>query len=415
MAYCVYCGNQNITDAAFCSACGKPLASPPSAKDDSPPGEPLAPVEHPSEPQAPQPAVNSPRPPGAPNDPPVDVPTAGVIGSASVVQVSAAAEPPMGTFNKAKRPLFRKPLARDWTFWLFVVLAAIGSVQTVYRTGSGYGNWTVGAIVIGGAIDILIPLAFSFLVFAVIPAFIRKLVLLPRDKKALREAPTDLTPAWHPDPLKLSEHRWWDGTKWTNATAPQPSKKARWLAPAVVVVLVVEMLIVFSAGLATGTANGGSSSGGSGGSSAQSNAALMVNASFLGLADAVQKYNSIRIDPNAPLANITEVKAAFDTIETNYMELGGALPAVKSQNELGFGAPNIDKLKALVTALGPFIQTRKDYYAGLEACGPLTDGRQPTMCDESVFAKSEKPMVDSIPPVATAWEAVIASMPDTSN
>lgn len=415
MAFCVYCGSENITDAAFCSSCGKPIAGPkavPSeqealvAAQQEPQPETAAPQPEPDTP----PVVSAPEPAPAPSTPdpaPAQPPVVTQAVAAAAVEVPAA-----DTFKKAKRPLFRRPLAKDWTFWLFAAVAAIGSVQTVYRTGSNYAGWSTWAILTGGALDIVFPLAFSFLVFAIVPAFIRKLVFMPRDKKALREAPADLAPAWHPDPLKLAEHRWWDGTQWTKATAPQSSKKARWVAPLVVILIVIEMLIVFAAGLATGTANGGS---GSGGSSGQSNAALIVNASFLGLAESVQKYNNIKVDMNAPLANIAEVKTAFDEVETNYIELSGSLPAVKSQSELGFGAPNIDKLKALVVALGPWIQTRKDYYAGLESCGPLTDGRQPTACDQTVFSQSEKPMVDSIGPVATAWQAVIDSMPKSNN
>jgi hypothetical protein len=137
----------------------------------------------------------------------------------------------------------------------------------------------------------------------------------------------------------------------------------------------------------------------------------MVGLAFTGLAEATQAYNGIQVNPNAPFSNLPEVKAAFDKVETNYLELNGALPSIKTQGELGEGAPDLGKLREFVAAMGPWIQTRKDYYTALEACAPITASRQPTECDVSVFDQYEKPMVDSIQPVATSWESVVASIP----
>jgi len=35
----------------------------------------------------------------------------------------------------------------------------------------------------------------------------------------MHDPPSDPMPAWHPDPMGLHEHRWWDGTTWTQFVA----------------------------------------------------------------------------------------------------------------------------------------------------------------------------------------------------
>jgi len=38
------------------------------------------------------------------------------------------------------------------------------------------------------------------------------------------DAPAPPTPGWHPDPLLANTMRFWDGTNWTDQTAPAPAK-----------------------------------------------------------------------------------------------------------------------------------------------------------------------------------------------
>jgi hypothetical protein len=325
--------------------------------------------------------------------------------STAVDELSAV---PVAT-GKPKRPLLISPLIRDWTFWLFVVVAAIGGTQSLYRTGRSYSNASASMVVSAGGMDVLISLVGGAVVFCLLPATIRKVVHLRKDRKAWASRPSDDSAGWKPDPAHIAEQRWWSGSAWTNATLPEkkPGRGYLW----VLLGLAVLTVVVFMAGLGSGPANGQSPTRDDG---LSSNAALAVGASFNGLATSLQDYGKIPIDPNAPFTNIMEVKSAFEKVETNYLELKGALPAITSQAELGAQAPDLQKLKAFVAAMGPYVEARKAYYTALEACGPLNSGRAPTDCDVNAFDAAEKSMVDSIQPVATTWEAVIASIPKAS-
>lgn len=325
-------------------------------------------------------------------------------GSEKCIKCSlGVATPTSSDLNKpAKRTLFIHPISKDWTYWLFLVLVALTGAQNNFWQGSQNSGSALGAAMVTGVFAITIYLVSSFLLFAVLPAFIRKLFLSRRDRKALDVHPTTDTAGWHQDPLDPNGQRWWDGHIWTQATLPRLkllNTVSKLLAGAIVAVLVV----AFGAGMASNPSTNSTNS---------SNAMMMVGLAFEDLATAAQNYNSIRIDPADPLGNLAEVQDAFLDIRTNHTLLKGALGSVANQEELGAGAPSLESLNAMIEAMDPYIQIRSDYYEAIEQCSPIVPDREVTDCDLDVFAEYERPMVDSIAPVATTWEAVFASIPN---
>jgi hypothetical protein len=273
--------------------------------------------------------------------------------------------------------------------------------QNNYWQGSLNSDPALGAALVTGVFGITIFLVSSFLLFAMLPAFIRRLVLSSRDRKALSVHPPTDSPGWHQDPLDPKGHRWWNGQIWTQAMLPT-FKLLNTVSKSLAGVIVVILIVAFGAGLVS---NLGSNSTNS------SNATMMVNLAFEDLAIAAQEYNSIQINPTDPLGNVSELRDAFLDIEMNYTLLMGALGSVTSQSELGTGAPSLESLNGMIAALGPYVQIRSDYFNALEQCSPIVPNRGVTDCDSNVFADYERPLVDSIALVATTWEAVFASIP----
>lgn len=109
---------------------------------------------------------------------------------------------------------------------------------------------------------------------------------------------------------------------------------------------------------------------------------------------------------------MVDAREAFGDVETSYVLLSGALPAATTQSDLGPGAPDLGALRDFVDALGPYVQTRLDYYAAMDECGPMTATRPWGECELNTYDEWEKPMVDSIPPVVEAFETVVGSIPE---
>lgn len=328
-------------------------------------------------------------------------------GSVKCIKCSLGIAPPVSREQSkpARRRLFVHPITKDWTFWLFLVFAVLGGVQTNYRQGSmnstGNSAGGVGAALIDVVFLTSLSLALTFLFCATLPAFIRKLFYLSGDRRALGIHPPTDSGGWHQDPLDSRRQRWWNGQIWTQATLPGMrlfNTGSKLLAS----VIVLALFVAFGVGIASNSSKNSTNS---------SNATMMVNVAFQDLAEAAQKFNSIQINPNDPLGNISEVRDAYLDIEMNYTLLKGALGSVTSQLELGTGAPSLESLNAMISAMGPYVQIRSDYFAALEQCSPIVSGRDVTDCDLDVYADYERSLINSIAPVATTWEAVFESIP----
>jgi len=361
-----------------------------------------------------------------------------VGGGATVVTDPPAAADPVVRPEAAmlappRRPLFRRPLTSDWVFWLFVVLAGIGGTQNAYRSGQGYGFSSPTITAVGGFIDVGVSLLIGFGMFALIPALLRALVRRVSDRRALVRRPEDASEGWKTDPLNSASERWWKGDGWTRAVKPERSKKvgstAWWIFGGLLAVMTVAFLLGRSSDPAPDFSNvdvdalreqvqgdtrqfldeplNDSDSTGE----ANPNTALAVGTYFSALVESITAYSQTPVDIQDVEASMVDARAAFEDVETNYTLLSGALSQVTSQQELGPGAPDLGDMRAFVDAMGPYVQTRLDYYAALDECGPMTTTREWGDCELAAFDIWEKPMVDTIPPVQTAFETLLESAP----
>ena len=332
-----------------------------------------------------------------------------------------------------RRPLFRRPLTSDWVFWLFVVLAGIGGTQNAYRSGQGYWLSDSAITAVGGFFDVGVSLLIAFGMFALVPALIRALVRRITDKRAFAKQPEDASEGWKTDPLNSAGERWWDGNGWTRAVKPESPRKvgtaAWWIFGGLLAVMTVAFLLGRSSDpvpdfsnvdvdALQGQVQGDTrqfldeplNDGGSAGE-ANPNTALAVGTYFSALVEAITAYSQTPVDVQDVEASMVDARAAFEDVETNYTLLSGALAGVTSQQQLGPGAPDLGDMRAFVDAMGPYVQARLDYYAALDECGPMTATRAWGDCEFAASETWEKPMVDTIPPVQTAFETLLESAP----
>ncbi len=287
--------------------------------------------------------------------------------------------------------LFDTPVWKDPPFIVGAVMAVVVGASSAYNVGNRG----------------LLSLLFSFALFGLIPAFVRLRIRKARLKKA-RPATTE--PEWLPDPVRRGQLRQWDGQRWTDKARAGTRAKARsWVLAAG---MVVGAAIIGLSALAGEYSNRTEVQQVDG---KNPNLANMVTLSYSDLVAALVAYGKIPIDPNDPWANLLDVKAGFDKVDTNYTLLKGSLGSVVTQSDLGPGSPPLALLQTVVDKMGPWVQTRKEYYSAIESCGPITSTRQPTDCDVAAFDTWEKPMVDSGPPVGEAFKAVGDYMNAPSN
>lgn len=108
---------------------------------------------------------------------------------------------------------FNRPAWKDPAFFVGWGIAVLLALPRVFATGSS-GFSTSGAGIISGLLDGAFFMGITFLLFCLLPAFIRKLVRGSR----LKKPPHAGAPAgWYPDPVRRGQERRWDGTQWTAA------------------------------------------------------------------------------------------------------------------------------------------------------------------------------------------------------
>ena len=371
MVKCFLCSTENAPDERFCSKCGSEFAVKAAASN-------------------------------------VGVSANGAPGTAAEGDTPSPTEP--WRLGPPKRTLLRRPWTSDWVFWLFIVVAGLGGTQSLYRTGQTYASSDASLLLIGGSIDVISNLLIGFVVFALIPALIRLLVWKVKDKRAFAAQRVDVREGWKPDPVDSDGKRWWNGNGWTRAVLPEESKAVGALSWWVL----GGLFVVFTLALVLGRASVPSVDAGNTpmGQSTNPNAATAVALYYGDLMDALSEYSQTPVDAAEPEASMVAARAAFEDVETNYILLRGALPLIASQEELGEYAPDLGRLQEFVDVLQPYVQTRLDYYNAMDACGPMTADRLWGACEFDTYEQWERPMVDTIPPVAEAFDALVASLPE---
>ena len=390
MQQCHSCDSQTADDSRFCHKCGAELI--------------VTPVSV---------AAN------LPNATAVTPPTAGPL---------APAPPPPNLLGPPKRPLLNRPWTSDWVFWVFVFFAGIGGIRSLYNTGRQYRFSDGVTTAVGGLLDISISLLIGFVVFALIPALIRKVIRAGMDRRALTVDPDDPTAGWKPDPLSSGQSRWWDGSAWTRATKPPATTPIGagtwWIIAGLILAAMVAFVMGRGAEQRADFNNVDIESlqeevlSESSGFDAElpvpaenPNTSLAIAVYYGDLITAITNYTQVPIDPDNIGQSMVDARVAFDDVETNYTLLAGALPAVTKQEQLGDPAPDLQALRDFVDALGPYVQARLDYYAALEACAPQTAATIWGECEFDASDEWEKPMTDTIAPVAETFQAVIDSLP----
>lgn len=308
--------------------------------------------------------------------------------------------PPLSVAASPRRPLFRRPLTSDWTFWLFFVLVLVGGTQSTYRNAAlASAIREPAALFMVGAIEIAGSLLLAFTVLALIPALLRKLILMPNDRRAWATTPNDPSQGWRPDPARISELRWWNGSTWTNNISPGTSigQPAQWI----LLGLLITLIMAFIAGVMSQRSL-----------EAPPNSDVSnVGEALLGFGQALQSYGEIQANPDDPLAVLPEAQRSFRNVEANFDLLKTALDGVTSQGELGQNAPDIGVLRNLIRAAEPFIRTQRDYYTALGECSQLPGGLSSPDCDFSNLERAETQAAAAVRPFTNAWNAVAESIP----
>lgn len=398
MVTCSECGAESVSGSRFCAQCGA--------------GLPIA--------------VGEGRPVAA--------------GAASATVAATSVEeggsliirPASSLWGPPKRRLFERPLTSDWTFWIFIAFAVVGGLRNTYRSGQGYRYSSLEVALFGALFDVVVTLLVAFGFVALVPALIRALVRRFTDKRALAERPADVSEGWKSDPLNVKRQRWWSGSGWTQAVKPEPSSKVGAPSWWILGGLLTLMMVAFIAGRSSEPAPDFSNvdvdalteelgdtrqfmdeprPGSDPAPQSNPNTAMAIGLYFSDLVDAITAYSQTPVDPMNVEVSMVDARAAFEDVETNYILLSGALPAVATQAQLGPGAPDLGALREFVDAMGPYVQARLDYYAALDECGPMVATRVWGECEFDAAEEWEKPMVDTIPPVSAAFEAVIESVP----
>ena len=271
-----------------------------------------------------------------------------------------------------KLRFFKRPLTSDWTIWLWLIFAGIGGTRSLYRDGQRSHIASAAASVFDPIMTLLFTLPFSFFVFAFLPALVRRLVWKLRSKRG----------------------------QYPNTGSGKAITKS----------FIMLLIAVIAAGF-IGYYSGLGSSPTSGTLNQQSNSSLMVNLSFNDLQTAMKDYTSVKIDPSNPLGNFNQVAAAFDKVETNYIELKGALSAISSQDQLSTGAPKLAEMNLFVQALGPYVESHTNYQDVVKVC--LSSGSTSSQldCTSSAFDKWESQLVRTTDTVAKAYSAMMKTIP----
>lgn len=390
MQQCQSCDSEHADDSRFCHKCGAELIAEPVSVATSP--------------------------------------TSRAAATASTAEPLTPGSLPSHLLGPPKRPLFKRPLTSDWVFWVFVFFAGIGGIRNLYNTGRQYQFSDSATTAVGGLVDVSIGLLVGFVIFALIPALIRKLIRAGMDRRAFTAAPDDRAAGWRPDPLASGQSRWWDGSAWTRATKPPATTNIGagtwWIIAGLFLAAMVAFVMGRGAEQQADFSNVDINSlqeevvSKSRGFDTElpvpaenPNTSLAIAIYYGDLVTAMTNYTQVPVDTDNIGQSMVNARAAFEDVETNYTLLAGALPAITTQDQLGDPAPDLQALRNFVDALGPYVQTRMDYYSALEACAPQTASTVWGECEFTAFDEWEKPMTNTITPVAQAFQAVIDSLP----
>lgn len=369
---CLHCGLENQQGAAFCSRCGQVLQTTATSSKD---------------------AVNT------------DAPGAMAITTTTDPQMLL---PP-------KRKLFKCPLTSDWIFWLFVAFVVIVGMPTLYNIGQSYQGWGGAALLVGGPFDAIVQIAGAFFLIALVPALIRALTWRIADKRALASPPLDIREGWKPDPLDGHRQRWWNGKQWTRALDPEPSTRvgaASWWTLAGLLVILTAAMFIGYASPSTSEAGSTPASAVTDNSRKPPASAEAVVQHFQNLATAMIAYSESPFDNENYGKSFSDAHSAFKEVKSNYVLFDTALLSITSQDELGPGAPDLLALRNFANALDPWIETRSNLFTALENCGAGTAVQLPGDCEYDAYMQWEQPILDTMPPVAKAFDAVVNSIPE---
>lgn len=332
-------------------------------------------------------------------------------------------QPPAPTgagLAQPRRRLLKRPWTSDWVFWLTIITTVIAGVSGAYQQAQRFSGISgLLAAASSAVVDTAVFAIIGALLLGVIPALLRWAFTLPTYRRSLTQHPLDTTAGWKQDPLNATRQRWWTGDTWAAAThPPQPSRIGNTSGWLIVAAFTILFIALFAGRASTPSATLTPTQ------IADTNTSTPADPSDLPVAGVVAFHYSEIERALRTVSGIPESEAgskeSFELeqemlaqMRENYGPLKTALDQVKTQQDLGNLAPDLNALRDFVDAFEPYLAIQQAYYFDLEKCGPIASIEEWGPCEAQVFITWTEPISNSAQTVTDAYAAINASLPVT--